>query len=196
MVISGYSIERLRLLAEVLRADDIIDATFFNNYMSDLDELNKHRAADNEVMGADEAEMDAQLTEELKAFMNADDPGAAETLVNALNHWQRMVFEIFVAHFQQPQPKHVPDISTHCRASIAGSRPRLCAIFTGVAGTGQCHVVRLLIAKLRACGFSNLVCGASGVAPLNAGGRTIHCLFSLSLELDWQRGNNSLVDDS
>ena len=95
--------------------------------------------------------------EELKAFMNADDPGAAETLVNALNHWQRMVFEIFVAHFQQQQPKDVPDISTHCRASIAGSRPQLCAIVTGVAGTGKSHVVRLLIAKLRACRFSILV---------------------------------------
>ena len=33
----GYSVERLRLLAEVLRAEDIIDATFFNNYISDLD---------------------------------------------------------------------------------------------------------------------------------------------------------------
>ena len=95
----GYSVERLRLLAEVLRAEDIIDATFFNNYMSELDELNKHRAGDDEPMVADEAELDPQLAGELKAFMNANDPAAAETLVNALNHWQRMVFEIFVAHF-------------------------------------------------------------------------------------------------
>ena len=97
-----------------------------------------------------------------------------------------MVFEIFVAHFQQQQPKGVPDISTHCRASIAGSGSQLCAILTGVAGTGKSHVVRLLIAKLRACRFSVLVCGASGVAALNVGGRTIHSLFSLSLDLDWQ----------
>ena len=119
----GYSVERLRLLAEVLRAEDIIDATFFNNYMSDSDELDKHRAGDDEPVVADEAETDPQLVEDLKAFVNADDPGAAETLVNALNHWQRMVFEIFVAHFQHQQPKDVPNISTQCRASIAGSRP-------------------------------------------------------------------------
>ena len=154
--------------------------------MSDLDELDKHRAGDDESMVADEAEKDPQLAEELKAFMNADDPGAAETLVNALNHWQRMVFEIFVAHFQTQQAKDVPDISMHCQASIAGSRPQLCAILTGVAGTGKPHLVRLLIAKLRACEFSILVCGASGVAALNVGGRTIHSLFSLSLDLDWQ----------
>ena len=86
----GYSVERLRRLAEVLRAEDIVDATFFNNYMSDLDELDKHRAGDDEPMVADEAEMDPQLAEELKAFVNADDPGAAETLVNALNHGQRI----------------------------------------------------------------------------------------------------------
>ena len=89
--------------------------------MFDLDELNKHRAGDDDPMVADEAELDPQLAEELKAFMNANDPAAAETLVNALNHWQRMVFEIFVAHFQQRQPKDALDISTHCRASIDGS---------------------------------------------------------------------------
>ena len=121
----GYSVERLRLLAEVLRAEDIIDAAFFNNYMSDLDELDKHRAGEGEPVVADEAEMDPQLAEELKAFLNADDPGAADTLVNALNHWQRMVFEIFVAHFQEQQSKDVLDISTHCRASTAGSRPQV-----------------------------------------------------------------------
>ena len=127
--------------------------------------------------------MDPQWAEELKAFMNAYNPIAAEALVNALNHWQRMVFEIFVADFQRLQPKDVPDISTHCRASIAGSQPQLCTILIGVAGTGRSHVVRLLIAKLRACGFSILVCGASGVAALNVGGRTIHSLFSLSRTL-------------
>ena len=74
----GYSVERLRLLAEVLRAEDIIDATFFNNYMSDLDELNKHRAGDDEPMVADEAELDPHLAEELRAFMNANDPAAGE----------------------------------------------------------------------------------------------------------------------
>ena len=130
--------------------------------------------------------MDPQLAEELKAFVNADDSGAADTLVNALNHWQRMVFEIFVAHFPQQQPKGVPDISTHCRASIADSTHQLCAILTGVARTGKSHVVHLLIAKLPACGFSILMCGASGVAALNVRGRTIHGSFSLSLDLDWQ----------
>ena len=154
--------------------------------MSGLDELDKHQAGDDEPMVADEADMDPQLVEELKAFMNADDPGAAETLVNALHHWQHMVFEIFVAHLQQQQPRDVPDISAHCRASIAGSRPQLCAILTGVAGTGKSHVVCLLIANLHACGFSILVCGASAVVALNVGGRTIHTLFSLSLDLDWQ----------
>ena len=159
--------------------------------MSDLDELDKHRAGDDEPMVANEAEMDPQLAEELKAFMNADDPGAAETLVNALNNWQRMVFEIFVAHFQQRQPKDVPHISPHCWASIAGTR--LCAIVTGVEGTRKSHVVRLLIAKLCACGFSILVCGASGVATLNVGGRTIHNLISLSLDLDWQSKEGTIL---
>ena len=67
-----------------------MDAAFFNNHMSDLDELHKHQAGDDEPVVADEAEMDPPLAEGLKAFMNADDPRAAETLVNALNHWQRM----------------------------------------------------------------------------------------------------------
>ena len=31
-----------------------------------------------------------------------------------------------------------------------------------------------------------LVCGSSGVAALNVGGRTIHSLLSLSLDLEWQ----------
>ena len=97
-----------------------------------------------------------------------------------------MVFETFVAHFPRQQRKDVLDISTHRRASTAGSRPQLCAILTGVAGTGKSHVVRLLIAKLRACGFFILVCRASGVAAVNVGDRTIHSLFSLSLDLVWQ----------
>ena len=62
----------------------------------------------------------------------------------------------------------------------------MCVVLTGVAGTGKSYVVRLLIAKLRALGFGILVCGASGVAALNVGGRTIHSLFSLSLDLEWQ----------
>ena len=161
--------------------------------MSDLDELDKLRASDHEPMVADEAEMDPQLAEELKAFMNADDPGAAETLVNALNHWQRMVFEIFVAHFQQQRPKDVPHISSHCQASIAGSLPQLCAILTGVGGIGKSDVVRLLIANLRARGFSILVCGASGLAALKVGGRTIHNLISLSLDLDWQGKEGTIL---
>ena len=53
-------------------------------------------------------------------------------------------------------------------------------------GTGKSYVVRLLIAKLRALGFGILACGASGLAALNVGGRTIRSLFSLSLDLEWQ----------
>ena len=151
----GYSVERLRFLAEVLRTEDIIDETFFNNYTSNLDEPDKHWTCDDEPMVADKAEMDPKFAEDLKAFMNADDPGAAETLVHAPNHWQHMVFEIFVAHFQQQQPKDVPVISTHCRASIAGSRPHFSAILTGVGATRKSHVVRSLIVKLHACGVLN-----------------------------------------
>ena len=81
----GSSVERLHLLAKVPQSQDIIDATFFNNYMVDLDEVDGHWAGDNQPIVADEAEMDPQLAEELKAFMNDDAPGAAETLVNALN---------------------------------------------------------------------------------------------------------------
>ena len=63
---------------------------------------------------------------------------------------------------------------------------RNCVPFTGVAGTSKSYVVRLLIAKSRKLGFGILVCGASGVAPLNVGGRTINGLFSVSLDLEWQ----------
>ena len=65
--------------------------------------------------------MHPQLAEEfelIKVFMNADNHGAVKTLVIALNHWERMVFEIFVAHFQQRQRKDVPHTSTHCRALL------------------------------------------------------------------------------
>ena len=92
----------------------------------------------------------------------------------------------FVAHFQRQTLENGPDISQHCRTSSGSSVPQLCAVLTGVAGAGQSYVIRLLIAKLRALVFDILVCGASGVAALNFGGRTIHSLFSLSLDLDWQ----------
>ena len=59
-------------------------------------------------------------------------------------------------------------------------------IFPNIAAHQVEVVVRLLIAKSRALGFGILVCGASGVAALNVGGRTIHSLFSLSLDLEWQ----------
>ena len=52
------------------------------------------------------------------------------------------------------------DVSGHTRASGGSRVPQLCAIVTGVGGTGKSHVVRLLIAKIRALGFSILVCGA------------------------------------
>ena len=138
---------------------------------------------------AEEAELDPQL-EELRAFMDADmdadDTRAAEALVNALNQGQRRVFDIFIAYFQRQPLENGPDISQQCRTSSGSSVRQLCALLTGVAGTGKSYVVRLLIAKLLALGFSILVCGSSGVAALNVGGRTIHSLFSLSLDLEWQ----------
>ena len=120
---------------------------------------------------------EAQLAEELRAFMDADDIRAAEALVNALNRRQSRVFDIFIAHFQRQTLESGPDISRHCRTSSGSSVPQLCAVLTGVAGTGKSSVVPLLIAKLPALGFGILVCGASGVAALNVGGRTIHSLF-------------------
>ena len=81
----GYSVERLRLLAQFLMAEEIIDSTFLNTYMSDLDELEKHRFGEDESAMAEEAKLDPQLAEELRAFMDTDDTRAAEALVNALN---------------------------------------------------------------------------------------------------------------
>ena len=66
------------------------------------------------------------------------------------------------------------------------SVPQLCAVLKRVAGTGNSHVVRLLIAKIRALGFGILFCGAKRAAAKSVGGRTIHGLFSLSLDLEWQ----------
>ena len=180
----GYSVERLRLLAQVLMAEEIIDSTFLNTYMSDLDELENHCFGEDEPEMAEEAELDPQLAEELRAFMDADDTGAAEALVNALNQGQRRVFDIFIAHFQRQTLDSGPDISQHCRTSNGNSVRQLCVVLTGVAGTGKSYVVRLLIAKLRALGFGILVCGASRVAALNVGGHTIHSLYSLSLDLE------------
>ena len=39
-------------------AEEIIDSTFFNTYMSDLDELEKHRFGEDEPAMAEEAELD------------------------------------------------------------------------------------------------------------------------------------------
>ena len=183
----GYSVERLRLLAQRLMAEEIIDSTFLNTYMSNLDELEKHRFGENDPAMAEEAELDPPLAEGLRAFMDADDTRAAEALVNALNQGQRRVFDIFIAHLQRQTIDIGPDISQHCRKSSGSSVPQLCAVIIGVAGTGKSYVVGLLIAKLRALDFGILVCGASGVAALTVGGRTIHSLFSLSLDLEWQR---------
>ena len=128
----GYSVERLRLLAQVLMAEEIIDSTFLNTYMSDLDELEKHRFGEDEPAMAEEAELDPQLAEELRAFMDADDTRAAEALVNALNQGQRRVYDIFIAHFQRQTLENGPDISQHCRTSGGSSVPQLCAILTGL----------------------------------------------------------------
>ena len=133
---------------------------------------------------AEEAELDPQLAEELRAFMDANDTRAAEALVNALNRGQRRVFDILIAHFQRQPLENGPDISQHCRTSSGSSVPQSCAVLTGVAGSGKSYVVRLLIAKLRALGLGILVCGSSGVGALNVGGRTIHSLLSLSLDLE------------
>ena len=50
------SVERLRLLAQVLMAEEIIDSTFLNTYMSDLHELEKHRFGEDEPAMAEEAD--------------------------------------------------------------------------------------------------------------------------------------------
>ena len=166
--------------------EEIIDSTFFNTYMSDLGELEKHRFGEDEPAMAEEAELEPQLAEEIRAFMNADDARAVEALVNALNQGQHQVFDIFIAHFQRQTLESGPDISQRCRTSSGSCVSQWCALLTGVAGTGKSHVVRLLIAKLRALGFGFILCGASGVAALNVGGRTMHSLFSLSFDLEWQ----------
>ena len=69
-------------------AEEIIDSTFLNTYMSNLDELEKHRFGEDELAMAEEAEPGPQLAEELKAFIDADDTRAAESLVNAFNQGQ------------------------------------------------------------------------------------------------------------
>ena len=113
-------------------AEEIIDSTFLNTYMSDLDELEKHRFVEDEPAMAKEAELDAQLAEELRAFMDADDTRAAESLVNDLNQGQRRVFDIFIAHFQRQPLEKGPDIFHHCRTSSGSSVPQLCAVLTGL----------------------------------------------------------------
>ena len=150
----GYSVERLRLLAQVLMAKEIIDSTCLKTYMSDLDELEKHRFGEHEAAMAEEAELHPQWAEELRAFMDADVTRVAEALVNALNQWQGRVFNNFIAHFQWQTLENSPDISQHCRTTSGSSVPQLCAVLTGVAGAGKSYVVRLLIAKLRALGFA------------------------------------------
>ena len=122
----GHSVERLRLLAQVLMAEEIIDSTFLNTYMSDLDELEKHRFGEDEPAMPEEAELDPQLAEELRAFMDADDTRAAEALVNALNLGQRRVFDIFIAHFQRQPFENGRDISTN--SQILDARDPLRAV--------------------------------------------------------------------
>ena len=43
-----YSIQRVDFLAEALRAKELIDPNFFNNYMSNLHWLNKHPKREDE----------------------------------------------------------------------------------------------------------------------------------------------------
>ena len=112
----GDSVERLRLLAQVLMAEEIIDSTFRNTYMSDLDELEKHRFGEDEPALAEDAQLDPQLAEELMAFMDADDTRAAKALVNALNQGQCRVFDIFLHIFNGKLLRMVrifPDIAAH-----------------------------------------------------------------------------------
>ena len=59
----GYSVERLRLLAQVLMVEEIIDSTFLNTYMSNLDELEKHRFGEDEPAMAQEAKLDPNWRE-------------------------------------------------------------------------------------------------------------------------------------
>ena len=77
-------------------AEEIIDSTFFNTYMSHLDELEKHYFGEDEPAMAEEAELDPQLAEELRAFMDAYDTRAAKALVNALNQGQHRIFLLHV----------------------------------------------------------------------------------------------------
>ena len=120
---SGYSVDRLRLLAQVRMAEDVLDSTFLNTYMSDLDELERHRFGEDEPAMAEEAELDPQLAEELRAFMDADDTRAAEALVDALNQGQRRVFDIFISHFQRQPLRNGLDISQHYGTSSGSSVP-------------------------------------------------------------------------
>ena len=191
----GYSIERLRVLAATLHAEEVIGEAFFTSYNEELEAMAKHRLDEEDFSPSAEEGHDPDLAEELQAFMDAEDQTGARALVDGLNGGQRALFDTFVRHMQQTPVSNIGsaedqdasvDVSIHTRASHGSRVPQLCAIVTGVGGTGKSHVVRLLIAKIRALGFSILVCGSSGVAAINIGGRTIHSLFSLSLDLEWQ----------
>lgn len=50
---------------------------------------------------------------------------------------------------------------------------------TGKAGTGKTFVVKRVIQKLRDRGVNVVVCAPTGIAASNAGGQTIHSLFSI-----------------
>lgn len=50
---------------------------------------------------------------------------------------------------------------------------------TGEAGTGKTFVVKKLIQQLRDDGVNVVVCAPTGIAASNAGGQTIHSLFSI-----------------
>ena len=56
-----------RLLAQFLMAEEIIDSTFFNNYMSNFYELEKHCFGEDEPAMAQEAELDTLSAKESRA---------------------------------------------------------------------------------------------------------------------------------
>ena len=97
-------------------AKEIIDSNFLNTYMSHLDDLEKHRCGEDEPAMGEDAELDPQLAEQLRAFMDAGDTRAARALVNDLNQGQRRVFDIYIAHFQRQLLRTVqifPNFESH-----------------------------------------------------------------------------------
>jgi len=74
--------------------------------------------------------------------------------------------EVFGEGTLTPQQQHIFDVVvTHGRS----------VFFSGAAGTGKSHLLRAIVAGLRAQDKASVyVCGATGVAACNVGGTTLH----------------------